>query len=172
MAHCDVAVEEADARQVQQRVRAEALAVGGGVGRAVGLVDVEDDARGVGSGLRRHHEILAGGAEPEHRDMTCDEGVGIGVAPELPAERCQCLLPRLRRALQLLMDAGVRGAGGAGLLLLQLALGEALGLIPDEGVAEDGTDPHQRRCACGIFGREDGARFEKACRAVSHHFEG
>ena len=84
VAEGDVAVEEADVREMQQRVLAEALPVRGGVGRAVGLVQVEHHAGGIGARLGLHHQRLARGAEPKDGDVAGDQRIGVTVAAEFP----------------------------------------------------------------------------------------
>ena len=59
----EIAAEEPDVREVDERVAPVADGVGGRVGGTVGVVHVDDDAGRVGDAPRLEQQLLAGGPQ-------------------------------------------------------------------------------------------------------------
>jgi hypothetical protein len=85
MSHGDVALEEADLRQVDQRVLAGSGPIGLDVCGAVGLVHVGDRSGGIRMPLGLQQQLVAGRAKAQHGDVVRDQRIRIGIQPQHPA---------------------------------------------------------------------------------------
>jgi len=158
-----VLVEHAERLQSEDGVATEHARHRLVVGRVVGVVHVEQRTVPVDQALAVRDQLGARGPEPAQRDVPRDEGVGVGVAPELAAGDRDGLVEVLGLA-----ERPRAGRHGVGVHVPD----EAVGLVHEERIGQHRADAHTGHRARGGVRLEHRTGLDEAGRAVAHHLYG